>query len=228
MTRTERQEISSRRSVVALTAVCALVVASCANVEQGGPTAASSASVASAPPDPSIATTSGPKESRAPAVDREFADMVATYTDKHPEVFASRGWTGDDYSTLTIQVAEGQEDTPEVAWLRQQVPDAAHGGERVEFVTVTHSSATLEHIADLLRPRMSDDQINGLGWGNEQNLVRVFASREQIEEAGGEQGLLELLYSDLPEKYEGVLLLEESETPTVEVEVGPDTPLDSP
>lgn len=214
-------------------AVCVLVVASCANIEQGGPTAASpdasvasvsrDASVASAPPDASVTTSSEPEASRAPAVDREFADMVATYIDEHPDVFASAGWTGEDYSTFTIQVAAGQEDTPEVAWLRRQVPDAAHGGERVEFVTVTHSSATLEHIADLLQPRMLDGQINGLGWGSEQNVVWVFASREQIEKAGGEEGLLELLYSDLPEEFEEILLLEESETPTVGVDVEPET-----
>lgn len=238
MTSIDLQGFSSRRGVVILMAVCVLVTASCANLAEDGATAASpdasvasappDASITSAPPDESVTTSSEPKSSRAPAVDRDFADMVAAYTDEHPDTFASAGWTGEDYSTFTIQVAAGQEDTPEMAWLRRQVPDAAHGGERVEFVTVTHSRSTLEHIGDLLRPRMLDGQINGLGWGSEQNVVWVSASREQIDEAGGEEDLLELLYSDLPDRFQEVLLLEEIEMPIVEVDMGTETSLNSP
>ncbi|QFG67687.1 hypothetical protein [Ornithinimicrobium pratense] len=247
MTSIGLQGFSSRLGVVVLMAVFVLVTASCANLEKGGATTASQdasvasapadasvtlsppdESVASAPPDESVATSLEPEGSRAPAVDRDFADMVAAYTDEHPDTFASVGWTGEDYSGFTIQVAAGQEDTPEVAWLRRQVPDAAHGGERVEFVTVTHSFSTLDHIRDLLRPRMLDGQINGLGLGSLENVVWVLASRGQIEEAGGEEVLLELLYSDLPDEFQDVLLLEESEMPIVGMEVGPETSLNSP
>ena len=222
MTSIKRQGLLSQRRVAVVMAVCALVATSCANLEEGGTTAASpDASPTSAAPDAAVTSSSQPEASPT-AVDQAFVHMAAAYVEEHPNIFAGVGWIGEDYSTFVVQVASGQEDTPEVVWLRGQVPHPARGGEQVEFITVTHSSSSLEHVIELLTPRQVDRHISGLGQDDEHNRVWVGASREQIEAAGGEERLLDLLYSDLPEEFQDVVLfLEEVEMATTE-EMPPD------
>lgn len=216
MTSIKLQGFLSRRRVVVV-AVCALVATSCANLDQGGATTASpDASPTSASPDAAVTSSSQPGQSPS-AVDRDFADLVADYVYENRDAFAGAGWIGEDNSTLAIWVASGQEDAPEVAWLRRQVPDPSRGGDQVEFITVTHSSSTLDHIIELLTPRQLDRHIDGLGLDVVHNRVWVGASPEQIEAAGGEEALLDLLYSDLPEEFQDVLFLEEVEMPTTNV-----------
>lgn len=223
MTSINLQTFLSRRRVLAVIAVvCALVATSCANLDQGGATAASpDASPTSVSPDTAVTSSSQPGQSPSPAVDRDFADLVADYVYENRDAFAGAGWIGEDNSTLAIWVASGREDSPEVAWLRRQVPDPSRGGDKVEFITVTHSSSTLDHIIELLTPRQLDRHIDGLGLDVVHNRVWVGASPEQIEAAGGEEALLDLLYSDLPDEFQDVLFLEEVEMPTTE-ELPPD------
>lgn len=211
---------------------------------QGGPNTGAEVATATSPPRDTPPTSPGPTGSDDTATDpghdaasatlsgsrsplnkvREtFAQEAAEHVYDHPDVFAGVGWTGENSWHFTIQVAENHLDAPEVAWVRERVPDdQLH---MVHFTAVAHSSSDLQRVKDLLGPRMEDQEIIGLGTDFWRNAVQVIATPEDIAAGGGHDAFLSDLKAglpgDLPADLRDAVLLSEGEMPTVGAAHGP-------
>lgn len=107
---------------------------------------------------------------------------------------------------------ETELDHPEVAWLRERVPDGQE--DIVHFVPVTYSASDLERAKDALSPRLEGMDIIGLGVDPARNAVNVVATPEDIAAVGGRAAFLESLRADLPPDLRDAVWLEEGQIMT--------------
>lgn len=154
---------------------------------------------------------------RVAPVDRAFVDLAEDAAEEHPDVFSGSAWVGLDYSDLAVYYVGTQSDAPELQRLRRISSEAPYR-DRVSFEPVEYSTGDLDEVARYLRPRLQSFEILALNRDVAQNRVTVGASADQIQAGGGFDELLASLKSEVPERLQDAVGLEEEEISVIEVE----------